>query len=325
MPDPAAISEFELASIVDDAGYPDSDVIAVAVVNPDESVISQVRGTLADGRPMSTSTQVYGASLTKQIVAMCIARLVNAKQLDPDRPISTWISGLPEWSDQITVRHLLHHVSGLPEEDPLIEKMNELELTHRTSDAMLTGVATFPSLATAPGAEHHYSNIGYIALGRIVEIVSGTSLIDHIGTTVFKPLGMGQSRLWSGPDLHPPDAYPLDPNHPTPHSLGDGGMWTTADDLTKWIVAMNADTFGTRDQMMTRIELNDGTPLDYAWGILVTQESGVTICSHGGGWHGSISHMAWLPDRCSGYIAFTRNGGEPLSKVTAELRQRLTA
>ena len=325
MPERASITEDELASIVDSAGCPESDAIAVAVVNPDGSIVRQARGTLPDGRDMSTTMQVYGASLTKQIVAMCVARLVNAGQLDPDQPIAAWIADLPEWSRQITVRHLLHHVSGFPEETPLIEKMTELGLTHRTSDAMLTGVAAFATLDTAPGAEHHYSNIGFVTLGRIVEIVTGASLIEHVDSMVFNPLGMNQSQLWNGPALHPPGANPLDPAHPAPHSLGDGGMWTTADDLTRWITAMNADAFGTRELMMTQIDLSDSTPLNYAWGVQVRQEDDVTFCSHGGGWHGSISHMAWLPDRSSGYIAFTRTGGEPLEKVTTALRQHLTA
>lgn len=102
-------------------------------------------------------------------------------------------------------------------------------------------------------------------------------------------------------------------------------MWTTANDLTRWIQAMNADTFGVRDLMMVPGTLNDGQALDYAWGVKVTNEGGVDVCSHGGGWPGSISRMAWIPERDSGFIAFTVDGGESLDRVSELLRETLTA
>jgi CubicO group peptidase (beta-lactamase class C family) len=317
------ISETDLTAVIDDAGYQWDEVIAVAAVNADGSVVRQSRGTLADRRPMSTSVQVYGASLTKQIVAMCIARFVNAGSIDPDAPISRWIADLPGWSNNVTVRHLLHHISGLPDEDSLMDRMRSLGLEERTNDTMTRAVATFLELNHAPGEVHLYSNIGYVTIAGIIEHVAGESIVDHVDSVVFQPLGMTQSQLWNGPERNPKGANPLDPPEATPHSIGDGGMWTTADDLTRWIEAMITDTFGARNLMMSRISPNDGSPLNYAWGITVENQNGAIVCSHGGGWPGSISQMSWLPERGSGFIVFTTEGGEPLARVSAALRQRL--
>lgn len=120
-------------------------------------------------------------------------------------------------------------------------------------------------------------------------------------------------------------AHPLDPEKPIPHSLGDGGMWTTAADFTRWITAINAELFGARELMMTKPTFNDGASLDHAWGIAVSSENGVEVCSHGGGWYGSVSKSSWIPSLKAGFIAFTVTGGDALDALSANLRKRLTA
>jgi CubicO group peptidase (beta-lactamase class C family) len=319
------ISDIELGALVDEAGYADGEIIAVAVVNGDGTIVRQARGVLPDGRPMSTATHVYGASQTKQIIAMCAAQLVKSGRLDPDLPISAWLPELPGWGSRIRFRHLVHHLAGLPLEETLLERMDELGLNRRTSDAMLEAVATFPELIAEPGETHQYSNIGYVTMGRIIELVTGSPLIEYVDSVVFKPLQMTRSCLWQGPERHPDGANPLDPEKPIPHSLGDGGMWTTADDFTRWIEAMNADVFGVRELMMTKTTLNDGLPLDYAWAIAVSRENGVEVCSHGGAWYGSVSKSSWIPSLGVGFIAFTVTGGDALDALSANLRKRLTA
>jgi CubicO group peptidase (beta-lactamase class C family) len=319
------ITPQDLVRTVDAAGYSDDDVIAVAVVHEDDPPVRHARGRLPDGRIMSASTLVYGASLTKQIVATCIARLASAGTIDVDQPIAEWFPDFPGWTNEIRVRHLLHHTAGLPEEDPLKARMRELGLTRRTNETMLAAVATYSQLPSQPGEEHRYSNVGYVVLARIVEITTGVPLATHVAATIFRPLGMSQSLLWSGPERYPAGANGLDPDVLTPHSVGDGGMWTSADDMARWIRAMNDDAFGVRDLLMTKAILNDGSPFDYAWGISVTSEHGVNVCSHGGGWPGSYSLMSWLPERGTGFVAFTITGGEPLDQVSQALRRHLCA
>jgi CubicO group peptidase (beta-lactamase class C family) len=319
------MGEYDLVRIVDSAGYPDDGVIAVAVVGGDDPPVLHARGLLPDGRAISASTLVYGASLTKQLVATCIARLASAGRIDVDQPIAGWFPDFPGWTKEIRVRHLLHHTAGLPDEDPLKARMRELGLTKRTNDTMLKAISSYSQLMSRPGEEHRYSNVGYVMLARIIEITTGVALATHVKTTIFEPLGMTQSLLWSGPARYPAGANGLDPNVLTPHSVGDGGMWTSADDMTRWIQAMYDDAFGTRDLIMTKAILNDGSPFDYAWGIAVTNEHGTNVCTHGGGWPGSYSLMSWIPERRTGFVAFTITGGEPLNQVSQALRRYLCA
>lgn len=313
-----------LTELVDQAGFAPDAALAAVTVNRDGSLGRHSRGVLADGRAMSTETLVYGASQTKQVAALCAARLVDAGRLDPDAPIARWFPDWPEWAERVSFRHLVHHVSGMPDEETLLAKMLELGHERRTSDSMLDAVATFPELAAEPGERYEYSNIGYVTIGRIIERITGTPLPAHIDEVVFTPLGMSRSLLWEGPGAYPANAVALDPDYPTPHSLGDGGMWTTAEDFAKWIRAMNADHFGVRSLTTQTTPLSDGTPQDYAWAIRLSTQNAVEVCSHGGAWWGSYSKSAWIPATASGFIIFTTGGGDPLAALGDLLTEYLT-
>jgi CubicO group peptidase (beta-lactamase class C family) len=319
------MAESELTGLIDRAGYAPDAVIAVVAVNRDGTLTGHARGELADGRAMSTATRVYGASQTKQIIAMCAARLVAEGRLDPDAPVARWFPDWPAWAERVRFRHLVHHLSGMPEEETLLARMGELGYEGRTSDGMLAAIATFPELAAEPGERYEYSNIGYVTMGRIIERITATPLPAYVNDVVFAPLSMSGSLLWEGPEPYPAGAVPLDPDYPTPHSLGDGGMWTTAEDFVRWIRAMNADRFGVRTLMTQTMSLNDGTPEDYAWAIRVSAQNGIDVCSYGGAWWGSYSKSAWIPANGTGFIIFDVCGGEPLDALGASLTERLTA
>lgn len=312
-------SEVDLARIVDAAGYRDEGSIAVAVVNANGDIVRAARGGL------TPSTRVYGASLTKQIVAALIAQEASDKRIDVDAPLATWFSDFPAWANAITVRQVIHHISGLPTEDELAPHMVYGDYNRRTSENMVAAVRCVETLPALPGERWAYSNIGYVLLGRILEQSAAQSLPSLFAERVFAPLGMTDSLLWNGPTPHPDGGNPLDPSSPIPHSLADGGMWTTANDLTHWIRAMNADRFGVLATTMVPGALLDGSPLTYAWGVNVAEVEGTPVCSHGGGWHGSISRMAWFPERGAGFIAFTIDGGPSLDAVADRITARLAA
>lgn len=318
----------DLAGIVAEAGCRaggSGGSIAVAVVNRDGSIDRHQQGFLSDGQPITCESLVYAASLTKQIVAMCAARLVRAGDIDPSSSITRWLPEFRGLADGIQFRHLVHHTAGFPDEAVLVDRMGDEGRRQRTSEGMFAALASFRTLDQTPGDTFNYSNIGYVCLGRIVELVSGTPLAVHVDEIVFRPLGMTRTQLWSGPGGRPKDGNELDASSPDPLSLGDGGMWTTASDLTCWIRAMNGDQFGMRDICLAPGKLNDGTELEYAWGVNVANRGGVRACSHSGSWPGSFSRMSWLPERSAGFIAFTVDGGPPLDNLSETLLALLTS
>lgn len=129
-----------------------------------------------------------------------------------------------------------------------------------------------------------------------MERAAGQPLPQFAQRQLFAPLAMVDTCYWRGPDPTPPGAAPLAFPHPAPLSLGDGGVWTTASDLLRWSQALNADELGISTLMQTPGCLDDGTPIDYAWGIGVRSHAGHRVYRHGGGWPGLRAAQARIPD-----------------------------
>ena len=148
---------------------------------------------------------------------------------------------------------------------------------------------------SAPGTEHRYSNAGYVCLGLVLERTAGQGLAELAQERLFTPLGMAGSRFWSGPVAHPPGAVPLDEAFPAPLSLGDGGLWSSAADLLRWNLALSRDELGVSTLVQTPGHLDDGTPLEYAWGVGVREHAGRRVYRHGGRWAGLCAQLVRAP------------------------------
>jgi len=141
-----------------------------------------------DPRPITTETVFDLASLTKVIglTTACIL-LVDQKKLDLDAPVQRY---LPEFrgtgKENVTIRHLLTHSSGLPAWRPLFRETE-------TREAALALVDTTP-LDTVPGTRYLYSDLGAIVLTQVVERITRTRVDQYLDTAVFKPIGMTTTR-----------------------------------------------------------------------------------------------------------------------------------
>ena len=157
-------------------------------------------------------------------------------------------------------------------------------------------------LASPPGVAYAYSGAGYICLAVAVERAAAEPLPAFAESRVFAPLAMSSTHYWPGPAPAPPGAAPLAAPHPAPLSLGDGGVWSTANDLLRWGQALNADELGVCQLMETPGRLDDGTPLDYAWGVGVRWSRGYRVYRHGGGWPSLRALLARVPDLDSSLV-----------------------
>lgn len=221
----------------------------------------------------TTTTLIYMASLTKQVTAACAALLVRDGLLDVDATVASVLSGLPPWSRRVRIRHLVHHTSGLPRDH-----------------------AAGLDVGFPPGTRHSYSNAGYVCLADVIGAVAREPLPAFARRRILTPLGMAGTVFWTGPGPRPPGAAPLDPPHPAPLSLGDGGMWSTAADMLRWAEALDTDRLGVTALMQTPGRLDDGTPLDYAWGMGVRSHRGRPAYRHGGSYADVRTMLVRVPD-----------------------------
>jgi hypothetical protein len=136
---------------------------------------------------------------------------------------------------------------------------------------------------------------------------------------------MDRSLFWAGPSPSPPTAVlgAAEQTQVTPLSVGDGGLWTSVSNLLRWNEAILSDALGISARMHTPGRLDDGTPLDYAWGVRVFQASGQTVHSHGGDFGNATARLIRLPDIGVSLAALAADNNVHRMDRLAELVQNL--
>lgn len=269
-----------LATLVERAGFAPDTPVAVARV-ADGAIEDHVAGTWPNGQPVLPTDRFYVASLAKQVTGASLALLVRDGRIDPDRPVSDYVGDLPPWSATITPRQLAHHTSGLPPAGEL-----EARMTGDWNEAFVFGaLADLVELPSSPGAAYSYSNAGYVLLARIIAEASGMPLAEFAATRLFEPLGRLDGIGFATDITAQPQLPLLGPHLPLTH--GDGGLWSTARGFAQWLDHQNRDTLGIADLVTTPGRLNDGTPVDYGWGLGLRQHRSHPLLIHGGEWMGA--------------------------------------
>jgi CubicO group peptidase (beta-lactamase class C family) len=294
-----------IPSLVRSAGYADETPLVVAVGASGEPLVF-AQGAAEDGTPFGPGSLVYAASLAKQFTGACAALLEREGLLDTGASIREWLPELPDWSERVRVRHLLYHTAGLPSVWPQMEATGTTDWTSR---GVLAALATTPRPDREPGSAYAYSNEGYVCLALVVERSSGSALDAFAQARIFEPLGMRDTLFWTGPSPAPPGAAAApDPEEPAPLSVGDGGLWTSVRDLLRWNDAIFEDALGITARMHTPGSLDDGTPLEYAWGVRTLSVSGEVVHSHGGSYGNAAAKLVRLPERKTGFVVLAADG-----------------
>jgi len=197
---------------------------------------------------VDTSTVFRIASMSKSFAALAILQLRDEGKLSLDDPVARHV---PEFASlryassdapRITVRHLLTHSAGFPEDNPWGDQ--QLDATEDAFSAMMRRGIPF---STAPGTAYEYSNYGFAVLGRIVTNVSGVPYAQYLRERILLPLGMNSTTLESR-DVNPnrlaygyrvqDGEWLLEPALPDGAFGVMGGMLTTPADLTRWVAYM---------------------------------------------------------------------------------------
>jgi CubicO group peptidase (beta-lactamase class C family) len=236
-------------------------------------------------------------SVSKQFTAACVAMLVREGKLGLDDDIRKYIPEMPAYEKPVTVRHLLHHTSGLRDYNGLLSLAGfRPEADSPTVEEALEVIRHQKKLNYMPGEEFSYTNTGYFLLSQIVERVSGKSINAFAQERIFKPLGMTKT-------LFQDDHTQIIKDRATGYSrgakgftismsnwdeTGDGNVYTTVRDLFLWDQAFYTNALGKdlMDMLHTTGVLNSGQKIDYAFGLRVREYKGLKLVDHGGAWVG---------------------------------------
>ena len=179
---------------------------------------------------------------------MAVMLLVHDGKLHYEDRLTDLFPNFPNYGRAITIRHLLNHTSGLADYEDLMTapdaKMPAEKVPQIQDAAVLELLEQQKTTKFAPGAKWAYSNSGYVVLGLIVAKVSGVPFGDFLRQRIFSPLGMnstiayekGKNEVARRAYGHGPDgkSWKETDQSPTSATLGDGGVYSSLDDLAKW-------------------------------------------------------------------------------------------
>src|SRR5277367_4090995 len=177
---------------------PDSPGCALGVYKDGKIIYKHGYGMadLNDDVPITPATVFHVASMSKQFTAASIVLLAQRGRLSLDDDVHKYIPELPDFGRVITLRHLLHHTSGLRDQWWLLELAGwRMSQDLITDDDVMSVVVRQRILDFTPGERYMYSNTGFTLLGIIVQRVSGMSLRKFTTKNIFEPLGMTQTHF----------------------------------------------------------------------------------------------------------------------------------
>nr|WP_238481254.1 serine hydrolase domain-containing protein [Dyella telluris] len=220
---------------------------SLLVIKDGKPVVSRGYGyaNLEKHEAATPATNYRLASVSKQFTAAAILLLAERGKLGLDDHVRHWLPELPAEHEAITIRQLLSHAGGLIDYEDLMPA----DQTTQISDAdVLRLLAAEPRSYFPPGTSYRYSNGGYVLLGLIVERASKQSLQDFLADHIFRPLGMTHTLMYvhGGPEVtHRAYGYSEENGQwtqtdqsPTSATRGDGGIYSSIDDLAKWDAAL---------------------------------------------------------------------------------------
>lgn len=267
--------------------------LALAVVKNGVVVKAQGYGiaNLETDTPVIPETVFELASLTKQFTAAAIMLLVEEGRVGLDDRVSKYLNDTPDSWNNITVRHLLTHTSGLPAMDKGFEG---LVWTFRVSTAEMYSAARRDPVEFTPGNRWQYSDVGYFLLGMIIESASGRKYREFLAERIFRPLGMTATTVL--------DQRAIIKNRARGYTLFNNelinirrdvqvelpshfGIFSTVLDLAKWDGALNSQKLLKQSSlalMWTPVTLNNGRTYPYGFGWEVKEQRGHRVVGHTG-------------------------------------------
>lgn len=302
--------EAQVDSLFSDWDRPDSPGCALGVIMDGELIYARGYGMadLEHGIPITPRSVFRIGSTSKQFTALCILLLEEEGKLSLDDDIHIFFPEMPAYPAPVTVRQLIHHTSGVRDYLTLMSLAGKRGDDYYTDEEVVTMIARQQELNFLPGEQHLYSNAGYFLLSQIVLKVTGVSLREFALERIFTPLGMAHTHFHDDHTEIVPgraagysrtrDGFRI--NMTTLGMIGDGGVFTTVEDLLHWDRHFYGNRLGGEDLLTKQHTvgvLNNGTELAYAAGLTVSTYRGLRMVSHGGSFVGFRADMIRFPEQ----------------------------
>jgi CubicO group peptidase (beta-lactamase class C family) len=295
------------------------------------------------------------ASVTKAFTATAVMLLVRDGKLRYDDTLTDLFPAFPAYGGRITVRHLLTHTSGLPDYEDLMTAAEKGRAPLWTSerqihdDEVLALLRGETRARFAPGTSWAYSNSGYVVLGLVVARVSGTPFGDFLRQRIFAPLDMGHTLAYEKGrnaverrafgHTRGDTGFQEADQSATSATLGDGGVYSSLDDLAKWDEALRSSRLlsaGAMRTALTPVSLEDGSeprwpaepggdnlapgrPVSYGFGWFLDPWQGRARAWHHGSTTGFRAVIERFPDESRSVVVLANRDDIDLRSLALEV------
>jgi len=285
---------------------------------------------------IDSSSAFQLASVSKQFTATAVLMLYEDSLIALDDTLTRYF---PEFPYQITIRQLLIHTSGLPKYFWLAEHEWKKEKAPINTEMMgMISEYDLP-LFFYPGSIFDYSNTGYMVLASLVEKVSGLSYSDFIETNIFNPLKMTNTFVYrfgedstrsnqlEGYRIYRRWRHLAIPGTVNDGIVGDKNIYSTAEDLFKWINALNSGELISEESlemMYTNGKTRRGRTVPYGFGFRISNKETGKVIYHYGKWNGFSTGIKQYPDGLV-IILLEHSSYNSTSNLTKDVRSIIDA
>lgn len=262
----------QIAAVFDGIATDKTPGLAVLVKRNGQVVFERGYGLkeLRTGSKIDGKTNFRLASVTKQFTAMAVMLLVHDKRLRYETTLGDIFSEFPEYGKKITVRQLLNHTGGLPDYEDLMDTVEKVKGSTWSPEKQIQDTEVLMLLEKEtkgkfePGTKWDYSNSGYVVLGLIVAKICGRPYGEFVRERIFTPLKMSDTIVFQKGKNPVPNrafghtkegvAFRETDQSSTSATLGDGGVYSSVEDLSKWDEALRNHTLLNEEEMKLALE-----------------------------------------------------------------------
>ncbi|MBE9463509.1 serine hydrolase domain-containing protein [Dyadobacter subterraneus] len=294
---------------------------AVGVIHQGKLVYAKGFGEsdMETGARNGPETIFHVASVSKQFTAYAIVLLFQEGKLSLDDDIRKYLPEVPDFGKTITIRHLIHHTSGLRDQWNLLAMAGWQLDDVITKEHVFNLVKRQKELNFEPGSAYSYCNTGYTLLAEIVSRVAKQPFPEYMQEHVFKPLGMKNTLFYDNYErIVRGRAYSFHKSEKAAEgyeksilsysNVGATSLFTTVTDLSRWIDNFSSHKIGnaaTMTQMLEKGRLTKGDTLPYAFALSHGKLKGLAYYGHNGADAGFRSFLTYFPKEDYGFVVLS--------------------
>lgn len=317
---------------------PDQPGVAIGIIMDSEVALTKYYGmaNLEYRIPVSANTRFNLASCSKQFTAACCLLLEREGKLNLDGDIRHLLPAVSHLPQQITVRNLIHHTSGVPTTDLLQLFSGDLFNVVWDQEDEMQLISGYPKLNFTPNAEHMYSNSGYFLIAKTIEAITEMPFEDYLRRSVFKPLGMIHSDVYDKPgEIIESRAvgYAWRNNQVVAANfylnsvVGSTNLYSTIEDMLLWDMSLLKQSLlgesSTHRMFYPRDTLNNGDTIDYTYGQRTGMYKNVHMISHSGYTSGFSARNLIIPERNFAVAVFSNSESVNTTEIAGRITDKL--